>query len=99
MTALVYHADRAFEANPTSDGLRAIKSRIDARNQFISTMKSLAQTDAVFVHTYFPNYETFMSLLENEARPTIAPLGPPFTWDIDKLIKDGQLPPPATLPS
>lgn len=89
-TAAVYHAHRAYEAAPSKEKLLAIRNLIVIRQQFVDKIKNLEKADPRFVATYFPSYKIFVQWVETEARTV--PLGPPFTWEIDKALAEGKLP-------
>lgn len=90
-TAAVYHAHRAYEAKPSADTLRQIQARLIARQEFNARVKKLAAEDPAFVREYFLDYQPFSELLDDE-KCVLGPMGPPFTWEIEKLLAEGKLP-------
>jgi hypothetical protein len=91
VTRAVYQAERNYEANKNATTLAAIKTRMDAFNQFVQRMADLPKTDKRFVDDYFPNYGQFMNLLTKDEECGVG-RGVPFRWDTGKLLDEGKLP-------
>jgi len=92
--ARVYHLYQAYEINPTLSNLAQVGDAVKAYHDYVDNLKTLPVKEPVFVRDYFPCADPWIS--DNVSwgllKTNIATLTSPFTWDFDKLLKNGILP-------